>query len=127
MEVHTDYPIDRFDPLLRDLAGWGLVERRATKTRATWQLAPAAQRRLEELLPASQMVSPQAVVYLDRLCAECHQRELTRLHGDLYVCDRCWATRQTRRNTVVAAAPDEARPTHRWRRGRPRQATTLAS
>lgn len=30
MEIQSHQPIERFNPLLRDLVGWGLVERRET-------------------------------------------------------------------------------------------------
>ena len=106
------HPIERFDSLLRDLVRWGLVARHQTKTRASWQLVPAAQRRLDELLSAH---VAKADVYLDRICADCHRRELTRRRGEAYVCDDCWSQRQARMS-VVAELPDDARPTPFWRR-----------
>ena len=51
MEAQRDYPIETFDPLLRDLVCWGLVTRQEGATEASWQLVPAAQKRLDELRP----------------------------------------------------------------------------
>jgi hypothetical protein len=125
MEVQRDYPIETFDPLLRDLIGWGLVERQDGNAGTPWQLVPTAQRRLDELLP-NPVPGAGAVVYLNRLCADCHQRGLTRLHGESYVCDGCWAERQGRLDAVVTE-PSPAEQTHFWRRSRQRQATNVAS
>ncbi len=72
MAVQGHYPIERFDPLLRDLVGWGLVERRETKTRTTWQLVADAQRRLDELASPAPGPATGADFYFGRLCADCH-------------------------------------------------------
>ena len=112
MNHRGHHPIERFDSLLRDLVRWELVARHETKTRASWQLVPAAQRRLDELLSGH---VAKADVYLDRICADCHRRELTRRRGETYVCDDCWAQRQARMS-VVTELPQEERPTPFWRR-----------
>jgi hypothetical protein len=123
MEVQREYPIETFDPLLRDLVGWGLVER---QDGTTWQLVASAQQRLDELLP-TRAPGAAAVVFLNRRCADCNQRGLTRLRGDSYVCDGCWAERQVKRDVVVSEPASPAEQGHFWRRSRQRQPTPLAS
>ena len=92
------YRIDRFDPLLRDLLWWGLVRREESSESAggpeapdggRWVLSEEAARRVTEL--ATRVARPQTgqVLYLDRTCAECHQRVPTRLIEDLFLCDTC--------------------------------------
>ncbi len=124
MEAERDYPIETFDPLLRDLVCWGLVKRNEETNDAPWQLAPAAQKRLDELRPAS---TPRAaaVVYLDHRCADCRQRGPTRIHQDCYLCEKCWAERQELPVAVVAEPPSDEN-THFWRRSRSSQTTTVA-
>jgi hypothetical protein len=123
MEVQPEYPIETFDPLLRDLVGWGLVERQDA---TAWRLVASAQRRLDELLPTRAPGSG-AVVFLNRRCADCQKRGLTRLRGESYVCDGCWAERQVKRDVDVSEPASPAEQTHFWRRSRQRQTTTLAS
>jgi hypothetical protein len=101
MQIQHLHPIEKFDALLRDLVGWGLVERQEAATNTPWQLVPAAQRRLDELLSPIRVSGGEADVYLDHLCADCHRRGLTRRHGASYVCDRCWAQRQAQLDGVV--------------------------
>lgn len=92
------YRIDRFDPLLRDLLWWGLVRReepsegaegRGAPDDGQWVLSQEAAQRLTEL--AARVARPQTgqVLYLDRKCADCHQRVPTRLVEDLFLCDTC--------------------------------------
>jgi hypothetical protein len=126
MEGQRHYPIETFDPLLRDLVGWGLVERTDGVEDAPWRLVPTARQRLEELASPTQAPGAGADVYLDRRCADCQKRGLTRLHGESYVCDTCWEERQGRLNPVVTEPAPTAQP-HRWRRTRQRQDTDLAS
>ena len=123
MRDNQRHSIERFDPLLRDLVGWGLVERQAGNAKR-WQLTPAAQQRLNELVPS---VAVAADIYLDRVCPDCHERRLTRRHGDSYLCDRCWADRQTRLSVVATEALAPAKQTHFRRRSRSRQGNQEAS
>jgi hypothetical protein len=108
--------IERFGSLLRDLVRWGLVERHETKARRSWLLAPAAQRRLDELVPAHAPV--EADVYLDRVCADCRLRRLTRRKGDSYLCEDCWVARQSRKGGL-AESPPQVRQSYSRRRLRP--------
>jgi hypothetical protein len=121
VEERRDYPIERFDPLLRDLIGWGLAERYDSGEGPAWRLNGPAQRRLDELSPSTPS-GHDAVVYLDRRCADCQQRGMTRLHEEHYVCDRCWAGRQVIPDPAVAE-PSPVAPPHFWRRSRQRQGT----
>jgi hypothetical protein len=121
MEAKGDYPIETFDPLLRDLVCWGLVTRQEGTTEAGWQLVPAAQQRLGELQPASPPRAA-AVVYLDHRCADCRQRRPTRIHEECYLCERCRAERQGQ-FTAAATEPSSDRHTHFWRRSRSSETT----
>ena len=121
MEAQRDYPIETFDPLLRDLVCWGLVARQDGMTETPWQLVPTAQQRLDELQPTG---APQAgaIVYLDHICADCRKREPTRIHEDCYLCEKCWVERESRLNSVVTEPPSDQH-THFWRRSRSSQTT----
>ena len=121
MEAQRDYPIETFDPLLRDLICWGLVIRQEGTTDAPWQLVPAAQQRLAELQPTSPPHAA-AVVYLDHRCADCRQRGPTRMHEECYLCERCRAERQGQFTTAVTE-PTSDRHTHFWRRSRSSETT----
>jgi hypothetical protein len=126
MEIQRHYPIQTFDPLLRDLVGWGLVERQDEEGAERWQLVPDAQRRLDELLSPTQISSVGADVYLNRLCGRCHQRGLTRLREESYLCDTCLAERpEAPEVELTPSSPVEHG--HFWRRNRQRQAAPLAS
>jgi ribosomal protein L37AE/L43A len=82
------HPVETFDPLLRDLVAWGLVDRDDDGAGA-WRLVDAAQRRLSELVAVSGKRSAESLLYFDHLCSRCHRRELTRLIGGSYVCAPC--------------------------------------
>jgi hypothetical protein len=128
VDLQRQHPIETFDPLLRDLVGWGLVERSEEGTGTGWQLVPAAQQRLDDLLAPSGATGTGtgADVYLNRLCADCHQRGLTRLRGECYLCDRCWTVREDGPVEEVTE-PSPVTQAHFWRRPRHRQSTPLAS
>ncbi len=102
MEQGRSYRIETFDPLLRDLAAWGLVERSPTAERPAWHLSAEAQRRLDELVRPAEPLSVERLVYLDHLCAGCHQRGPTRLRQGAYLCDDC-----AQRHVVVDVSPVE--------------------
>jgi hypothetical protein len=87
--VEHSYRIETFDPLLRDLATWGLVVRSGSSAKPTWRLSTEAQHRLDELLRPAEPFAADRLVYLDHHCADCHQRGPTRLRGAEYVCDEC--------------------------------------
>jgi hypothetical protein len=84
------HPMERFDPLLRELARFGLIAREGTESEHSWILSAQAQERLDELLAnGGEPVLPEKLVYLSRLCAECHTRALTRLREGRYLCEAC--------------------------------------
>ncbi len=126
MEIQRHYPIQTFDPLLRDLVGWGLVERQDQEAAGPWQLVPDAQRRLDELLSPTLIPSVGADVFLNRLCGQCHQRGLTRLRGESYLCNTCLAE-QPQPPEAELAPSSPAEHGHFWRRNRQRQPAPLAS
>jgi len=84
-------PVERFDPLLRDLVAWGLVTPTTGAAKASWRLTDAAQRRLGELVKPARPLNPDQLVYLDHHCAQCRVRTRTRLRDGLYLCDDCLA------------------------------------
>ena len=92
-EMAPDYPIERFDPLLRDLITWDLVVK--TRTSGQWLLSDSAEQRLDELVEWSSPVDSEQMVYFDHHCADCPGHIRTRLHGGLYLCDRCRELRAT--------------------------------
>jgi hypothetical protein len=90
MDDKAHYPVETFDPLLRDLVVWGLVERVEDEDGdPTWRLSDDARRRIDELVPAQTRPVPDRLVYFDHLCARCHRREPTRLHSGAYLCASC--------------------------------------
>jgi hypothetical protein len=80
-------PIKTFDPLLRDLIGWGLVTRSGG---GKWTLSEPAQRRLDELTHMVSSIDAQSVVYFNRRCAGCNQNRPTRLRAETYLCEPCY-------------------------------------
>jgi uncharacterized membrane-anchored protein len=103
----TEKP-EKFDPLLRDLLAWGLVEPgQPADDNATWHLADDARHRLEDLHTQAETRQSQ-VVYFDRVCAGCRRRQLTRRHDGTYLCDACFAHAQT--PAVGTPAGDQRTP-----------------
>jgi len=123
----NSYPIETFDPLLRDLAYWGLATRSETARGSSWRLVDAAQHRLNELVRTAGPVAVESVLYLDHWCERCHDHGPTRLREGRYLCDACFGCQ-------VAAAHQDAEPeatvvTRRWhlRRHGTRNEGALAS
>ena len=109
---HGSYPIERFDPLLRNLVTWDLVTR-GTRPRF-WRLTEVAQRRLDELAGSPSPVRTEQMVYFNHRCADCHLPVRTKVHAGLYLCDSCVERR--------GMPPDIVEPVvakRRWRRNRP--------
>ncbi len=93
----SDYPIERFDPLLRDLVAYNLVVKSQTAKRAIWRLSDDVQRRLDQLaLSSPPSFAPDQLVYLDHHCADCNLRVRTRFRDGLYLCDTCLGRREPR-------------------------------
>ena len=85
MSATQKYPVERFDPLLRDLLAYGLIE---AEDEDRWVLVPEVQRRLSALL-AMQRPSTAAVLHIGYPCARCHASGITRLHEGRHLCDAC--------------------------------------
>lgn len=122
------YPIDTFDPLLRDLVSWGLVERDEGGA-GSWRLVDAAQRRMTELIAANKPRRADAVVYFDHLCWRCHRRELTHLIDGDYICNEC--REKVREEQMAVELPEVSerrqRPLRSRRRGRIEESGPMAS
>jgi hypothetical protein len=86
--MERGHPIKTFDPLLRDLVGWGLVTK-AKDGSGKWLIAEHAQRRLDELVHLVSPIDAQNVVHFNRKCAQCQQQKPTRLRDERYLCDPC--------------------------------------
>lgn len=119
------YPVQTFDPLLRDLVTWGLVSRAEPDElgpdefgRDTWRLSPVAQDRLSELVAGAVVPVPERLVYFDHLCARCHLRGPTRLHGGAYLCAPC--LEEERAEAVRTELPDATSRRRRLSRRRRR-------
>jgi hypothetical protein len=120
MDDMPRYPVETFDPLLRDLVVWGLVEREEDADgSATWRLSDDARHRLDDLAPVGRPPVPDRLVYFDHLCARCHRRKPTRLQAGDYLCASCLELER-----AVAARVDlpEAGRSRRWASRRRRRA-----
>lgn len=82
-------PVDAFNPLLRSLLSWELVERREDGEGGHyWALIDEAQERLEKLTPPPRRATA-ALAYLDHWCARCRQQKLTHLIDGRFLCEEC--------------------------------------
>lgn len=82
-------PVEAFNPLLRSLLSWELVERREDGAGGHyWALIDEAQARLEALTPRKRRPAA-ALAYLDHWCARCRQQRLTHLIDGRYLCEEC--------------------------------------
>ncbi|MDA8309909.1 MAG: hypothetical protein M0Z46_04750 [Actinomycetota bacterium] len=89
-----DHPIERFDPLLRNMLAWDLV---VETDDGSWVLRPEVVERLRGLVSYTRRGEPSEVVYFGHNCAGCRSSGLTRLRDGVYLCDEC------RRAAEVAA------------------------
>lgn len=84
-----DFPVEAFNPLLRSLLGWGLVERvELDDATHRWELTKSAQQRLDELTPKRRRAA-ETLAYLDHWCSSCAQQRLTHLVDGRYLCQAC--------------------------------------
>ena len=88
----SSYPIETFDPLLRDLAYSGLATRSETQTGSSWRLTKTVQHRLNELVRTTDPVDAERLIYFHR-CALCNEHGPTRLRQSDYLCDSCFERR----------------------------------
>jgi hypothetical protein len=112
----TNMPIDRFDPLLRDLLTWGLIVRSTTGEASRWTLAEAAEERLCELAAGADPGPPEMVVRLGRRCATCQARRPTWLRAGVYICESCGGEGNPEAvpYAPIQALPEPRRPGLRW-------------
>jgi len=99
MDTHDEAarPFIRFDPLLRQLLDFRLVELAMRDGGAVFQLSPEAEQRLQELVAPT----PDAdkLVSFTHRCAVCGEKRPTRHRHGASVCDPCW-TRSAEPPTV---------------------------
>lgn len=103
----NEHPVERFDPLLRNLLAWRLVEESPTEG---WALRPDVVQRLQSLAHFSRRENPSDVVYFGHTCGGCHSRGLTRLRDGHYLCDPCQRAADLAAVATPLPAPDEAKP-----------------
>ncbi len=82
----NEHPIERFDPLLRNMLAWNLVEETEG---GSWTLRPEVAERLNGLVRYTRTSQPSEVVYFGHTCAGCKSNGLTRLRDGQYLCDDC--------------------------------------
>lgn len=93
-----EHPINKFDPLLRNMLAWGLVEQGPD---GDWALRREAADRLNHLSDITRRPEASATVYFGHLCAVCHSNGATRIYEGRHLCDTC-----RRKAGGVAAAPE---------------------
>jgi hypothetical protein len=81
-----EHPIERFDPLLRNMLAWHLVEE---TDGGGWALRPDVADRLDRLARYTKGDQPSEIVYFGHVCAGCRSSGLTRLRDGQYLCDDC--------------------------------------
>lgn len=102
-----EHPVERFDPIFRNLLAWRLVE---PLPDGGWQLHPDVVARLSHLSHMTKPSETTEVVYFGHACVTCRASGLTRLREGQYICDAC------QRAAVLAAvatplpAPEERKP-----------------
>ncbi|MGA8680820.1 MAG: hypothetical protein WB592_10085 [Acidimicrobiales bacterium] len=85
------YPVEAFNPLLRSLLSWGLVERVETDNGThRWELTEEARKRLDDLTPERRRAAA-TLAYLDHWCGSCRQQRLTHLVDGRFLCVECQA------------------------------------
>jgi len=100
------HPIERFDPLLRNMLAWDLVE----ETGDGWRLTPDVARRLADLARYTKRNEPSEVVYFGHTCAGCKSNGLTRLHEGRYLCDECRRSADLAAVATLLPAPRVEKP-----------------
>lgn len=104
----SDHPIERFDPLLRNMLAWGLVRESGP---GGWELRADVVERLNGLTQYTKHDEPTEVVYFGHTCVGCKSQGLTRLRDGQYQCDDCRRERDLKAvATLLPAAPEERKP-----------------
>lgn len=104
-------PVEAFNPLLRSLLTWELVERvedPESPEGHSWVLREDAQRRLDALTPPPREATS-SLAYLDHWCARCRQQKLTYLIDGRYLCEEC---QRAESGDVTTPSPQPKRVHH---------------
>ncbi len=110
-----EHPVERFDPLLRNMLAWNLVEETAG---GRWELRPDVVERLASLTRYTKREQPSEVVYFGHVCAGCKSNGLTRLRDGSYLCDDCRRSADLAAVATLLPAPEQRKP-RRFSRSRP--------
>lgn len=105
------HPAERFDPLLRNLLEFGLVD----EADGVWTLHPEVAQRLSELASTRRPgVTP--MVRFNHHCDGCRTEGTTwRYAGNRYLCAQCFGEVQERDQTTAAPTPGSRRLVARYR------------
>jgi hypothetical protein len=95
----ADATLARFDPMLRALVTFGLVEPDGEPDnggpRPSWHLIPAVQRRLESLVAPSPPA--EKLIYFGHRCGSCGEHGPTRMSDGAFLCAACATAAGTER------------------------------
>ena len=103
----NDHPIEQFDPLLRNMLAWDLVQETED---GRWDLRPHVAERLASLATYAKRSEPSEVVYFGHPCARCKSNGLTRLRDGQYVCDECRRAADVSAVATLLPAPEREKP-----------------
>jgi ribosomal protein L37AE/L43A len=88
-----DPTLSRFDPMLRALMTFGLVEQDhdgAEVVAGRWHLTTAVQRRLQTLVAPAPPA--EKLIYFGHRCSSCGEHAPTRISSGAFLCDACRTT-----------------------------------
>jgi len=107
------YPVEAFNPLLRSLLSWGLVERVETEDGShRWDLTEEARQRLDELTPERRRAAA-TLEYLDHSCSSCREQRLTHLVDGRFLCVECQALQTEESQPPAVSRKPRSRLLHR--------------
>jgi hypothetical protein len=94
----------RYDPLLRQLLDFHLVELAMRDGSGVFQLSPAAEHRLQELV--APIPDADKLVSFTHRCSVCGEKRPTRHRHGSAVCDPCWSRSAERPGVGAPAVSD---------------------
>ncbi len=103
----SQHPIERFDPLLRNMLAWDLVHETDP---GRWELRPDVAERLTGLTKYTKRDEPTEVVYFGHTCVGCKSQGLTRFRDGQYLCDDCRRAAELAAVATLLPAPEEQKP-----------------
>ncbi|MDA8318048.1 MAG: hypothetical protein M0010_23205 [Actinomycetota bacterium] len=106
-EKMDEHPIEQFDPLLRNMLTWDLVQETGD---GRWDLRPDVAERLATLARYTNRSEPSEVVYFGHVCAGCKSNGLTRLRDGMYLCDECRRAADLSSVATLLPEPERQRP-----------------